>query len=148
MHARLIAVLGALALALAGGLAAAEGYGQQKAVYHVNGDGESGTSYRAAMNNVQNHINAVGAENLEVKVILHGDGLGLLMAARTDVGLQTVVGGLKAQGVTFQVCNNTLRGREISYENDLYDVWEEDIVDSGVAELAHLQAQGYTYIKP
>jgi hypothetical protein len=83
-----------------------------------------------------------------VKVILHGDGLGLLMAARTDVGLQTVVGGLKAQGVTFQVCNNTLRGREISYENDLYDVWEEDIVDSGVAELAHLQAQGYTYIKP
>jgi len=146
MHARLIALLAALALA--GGLAAAEGYGQQKVVYHINTDGQSGTSYRAAMNNVQNHINAVGAENLDLKVVLHGDGLGLLMAANTDDGLQTVVGGLKAQGVTFQVCNNTLRGREISYENDLYDVWEEDIIESGVAELAHLQTQGFTYIKP
>ena len=27
-------------------------------------------------------------------------------------------------------------------------VFEEDIVPSGVAELSHLQQQGYTYIKP
>jgi intracellular sulfur oxidation DsrE/DsrF family protein len=46
------------------------------------------------------------------------------------------------------VCNNTLKGRKISYENDLFDVYEEDIVPSGVAELSHLQLQGYTYIKP
>ena len=70
------------------------------------------------------------------------------MEAKTDDALQTAVGSLKSQGVGFHVCNNTLVGRKISYENDLYDVWEEDIVPSGVAELAHLQAQGYTYIKP
>ena len=33
-------------------------------------------------------------------------------------------------------------------EDHLYNVDSADIVPSGVAELAHLQAQGYTYIKP
>ena len=46
------------------------------------------------------------------------------------------------------MCNNTLVGRDISWEDDLYDVWEEDIVPSGVAELSRLQQMGYTYIKP
>ena len=138
----------AVALAFAPLVAHAEGYGKQKVVYHINYDGESGTSYRSAMGNIQNHINAVGAENTVIKVVLHGDGLGLLMAAKSDDRLQTRVASLKGQNVAFSVCNNTLRGREISYTDDLYDVWEEDIVPSGVAELSHLQAQGYTYIKP
>ena len=130
-------------------LAKAEGYGKQKVVYHINYDGgPDSKAYKGAMRNIQNHINAVGAENLDLKVVLHGNGLGVLMEAKTDDALQTAVGSLKSQGVGFHVCNNTLVGRKISYENDLYDVWEEDIVPSGVAELAHLQAQGYTYIKP
>ena len=145
---RIVTILAALALGLTGALASAEGYGPQKVVYHINYDGESGTSYRAAMNNIQNHINAVGAENLEVRVVMHGNGLGLLAEALTDDRLQTRVASLKGQNVSFHVCENTLRGREISYEDDLYDVWEEDIVPSGVAELSHLQAQGFTYIKP
>ena len=58
------------------------------------------------------------------------------------------VTSLKSQNVAFQVCNNTLKGRKISYENDLFEVWQDDIVPSGVAELSHLQQQGYTYIKP
>jgi intracellular sulfur oxidation DsrE/DsrF family protein len=138
----------AVALAFAPLTAGAEGYGKQKVVYHINYDGESGTSYRSAMGNIQNHINAVGAENMDIKVVLHGDGLGLLMAAKSDDALQTRVASLKGQNVAFSVCNNTLRGREISYTDDLYDVWEEDIVPSGVAELSRLQQMGYTYIKP
>ena len=55
---------------------------------------------------------------------------------------------LKGQNVAFQVCNNTLQGREISYEGDLYDGWQENIVPSGVAEVSRLQQEGYTYIKP
>ena len=125
-----------------------ERYGKQKVVYHINYDGEGETSYRSAMGNIQNHINAVGAENMEIAVVMHGDGLGLLMAAKEDDALQTRVASLKSQGVSFDVCNNTLVGREISWENDLYDVWEEDIVPSGVAELSRLQGMGYTYIKP
>lgn len=129
--------------------ALAEGYGKQKVVYHINYDGgPDSKAYKGAMRNIQNHINAVGAENLDLKVVLHGNGLGVLMNAKEDETLQTAVGSLKSQNVSFHVCNNTLQGRDISYEDDLYDVWEQDIVPSGVAELAHLQQQGYAYIKP
>jgi intracellular sulfur oxidation DsrE/DsrF family protein len=147
---RMIA-LAALLLAAASGAMAqdADDYGQQKVVYHINyGGGADDAAYRAAMRNVQNHINAVGAENLDVKVVLHGDGLGLLMQAAENERLQSQIASLKGQNVGFQVCDNTLKGRQISYENDLYDVWEEDIVPSGVAELSRLQQMGYTYIKP
>ena len=46
------------------------------------------------------------------------------------------------------MCANTLRGKKVDYLSDLYDVDKADIVPSGVAELAKLQAMGYTYIKP
>ena len=130
-------------------LEASERYGKQKVVYHINYDGgPESKKYRGAMRNIQNHINAVGAENLEVKVVLHGNGLGVLMTAKDDEKLQTAIASLKGQDVSFHVCNNTLKGRKISYSDDLYDTWEEDIVPSGVAELSYLQQQGYTYIKP
>ena len=155
MSRLMTSILAALAAILMAGAASAqdaqpdtERYGKQKVVYHINYDGEGETSYRSAMGNIQNHINAVGAENMEIAVVMHGDGLGLLMAAKDDDALQTRVASLKSQGVSFDVCNNTLVGREISWEDDLYDVWEEDIVPSGVAELSRLQGMGYTYIKP
>lgn len=65
----------------------------------------------------------------------------------TDV-IPAKVSGLKDQGVGFQVCANTLRGKKVNYETDLFDVSKADIVPSGVAELARLQAMGYTYTKP
>jgi intracellular sulfur oxidation DsrE/DsrF family protein len=127
----------------------AEGYGKQKVVYHINYDGGEGSkAYIGALRNIQNHINAVGEENVEVRVVLHGNGVGLLMNAKADEALKGNVASLKGQKVAFNVCNNTLVGRKISYENDLYDVWESDIVPSGVAELSKLQQDGFTYIKP
>lgn len=134
---------------LGGGADAQQRYGKQKVVYHINYNGdETNKAYLAAMGNIQNHINAVGAENLDIKVVLHGDGLYLLREAKTDEKLQARVTSLRSQNVTFQVCNNTLVGRKIDHEKDLHLVFKQDIVPSGVAELAHLQAQGYTYIKP
>lgn len=126
-----------------------ERYGQQKVVYHINyNGGEDDKAYRGAMRNIQNHINAVGAENIDVKVVLHGNGVSLLKAAKTNEGVQSDVLNLRGQNVNFHICNNTLVGRKISYENDLFEVFEDDIVPSGVAELSYLQQQGYTYIKP
>ncbi|GGF67089.1 hypothetical protein SAMN05216376_10973 [Mameliella alba] len=147
---RLIAILGLALTAFAMTDAAqAEGYGKQKVVYHINYDGGEGNkAYKGAMRNIQNHINAVGAENMEIKVVMHGNGLGLLAAANGDDTMKTTVASLKGQNVAFHVCNNTLKGRNIDYSNDLYDVWEDDIVPSGVAELSKLQQQGFTYIKP
>ena len=126
-----------------------ERYGTQKVVYHINyNGGEDDKAYRGALRNIQNHINAVGAENIEIKVVMHGNGLGLLSHAKTNELLQGQVLELKGQNVEMQVCNNTLKGRKISYEDDLFDVFKEDIVPSGVAELSRLQQMGYTYIKP
>ena len=62
------------------------------------------------------------------------------MTARID--------SLKNQGIEFNVCANTVRGRKVDIENDLYNVDKDDIVPSGVAEVARLQAMGYAYIKP
>lgn len=149
---RLLSVLlsAFMALAfLATGAAANERYGKQKVVYHINyPGGDEDKAYRGALRNIQNHINAVGAENLDVKVVLHGNGLGLLQHAKSNDKLKGAVSSLKSQNVGFNVCENTLRGRKISYEKDLYEVFKEDIVPSGVAELTRLQQMGYTYIKP
>ena len=117
-----------------------------------------GATQKAALGNIQNHINAVGAENIEVKVVMHGDGISLLMepdalegtkmkAANATPDQQAKISGLKDQGVTFEICANTLKGREVSMDA-LYDAEESDIVPSGVAELSRLQQMGYTYIKP
>ena len=124
-------------------------YDTQKVVYHINyNGGEDDKAYRGALRNIQNQINAVGADSLDIKVVLHGNGVALLNSALSNDLLQNNVTTLKSQNVAFHICNNTLKGRKISYEADLFDVFEEDIVTSGVAELSHLQQQGYTYIKP
>lgn len=149
---KLIRIL-AVAMAILGfGLHQADAearYGKQKVVYHINYDGgDADKKYRGAMRNIQNHINAVGAENMEIKVVLHGNGVGLLKNAMQNQKLQSDVTSLKAQHVTFNVCNNTLTGRKINHEKDLFEVFQDNIVPSGVAELSYLQQQGYTYIKP
>ncbi|KAA0920398.1 DsrE family protein [Aquicoccus porphyridii] len=145
----LLALTLALLVVATGDAQASDRYGKQKVVYHINyhgGDGDR--AYLGAMNNIQNHINAVGAQNMEIKVVLHGNGLGLLSQAKTNEKLSGRVLGLKGQNVDFHICNNTLVGRNIDLDNDLFDAYEEDIVPSGVAELSYLQQQGYTYIKP
>jgi intracellular sulfur oxidation DsrE/DsrF family protein len=144
-----ILTLAASVFSLSGDLTAGERYGKQKVVYHINyNGGDKDKKYRGALRNIQNHINAVGAENMEIKVVLHGNGLGLLASAKSNNLLQGQVASLKSQNVGVHVCNNTLKGRKISYESDLFDVFKEDIVPSGVAELSRLQQMGYTYIKP
>ena len=143
---------------LIGGQVMAEGYAKQKVVYHINYDNPK--QQAGALRNIQNHINAVGAQNLDLKVVLHGNGLALLLEpdsldklkkfkhANANDQMTAKVSDLKGQGVDFQVCANTIRGRKVDYESDLYDVSEQDIVPSGVAEVAKLQAMGYSYIKP
>lgn len=128
------------------GAAYAENYGKQKVVYHINVDDEK--TLKAAMGNIQNHITAVGKENIDLRVVMHGPGLALLQLANKDPDMQDKVANLKRQDVHFNVCANTLKGKKINYKIDLYDTSEQDIVPSGVAELAHLQSQGFSYVKP
>ena len=143
---------------MSGNAIAGEYYGKQKVVYHINYDDPKKQS--GALRNIQNHINAVGAENLDLKVVLHGNGLALLLEpdsldklkkfkhANANDKMTAKVTDFKGQGVDFQVCANTVRGRKVDVESDLYDVDKADIVPSGVAEVAKLQQDGYAYIKP
>lgn len=137
---------------------AGDRYGKQKVVYHINYDNPK--KQAGALRNIQNHINAVGAENLDLKVVLHGHGLSLLLdpeslaklkkfkKANADEKMTAKIDNLKSQGVNFNVCANTVRGRKVDIDGDLHNVDKGDIVPSGVAEVAHLQAQGYSYVKP
>jgi intracellular sulfur oxidation DsrE/DsrF family protein len=137
-------------------VAKAGSYGTQKVAYHVNYD-EAKRQF-GALRNIQNHINAVGAENLDLRVIMHGKGLSMLLlpeeasSTKLPVGnatdkQQASIANLKKQGVTFKVCANTLKGKKIDLDQ-LYDAEATDIVPSGVAEIAKLQTTGFSYLRP
>lgn len=128
--------------------AASDKYGKQKVVYHINyPGGKEDKKYKGAMRNIQNHINAVGAKKLDIKVVIHGNGIFMMKSAKGAGKLQSAIASLKSQDVNFSVCANTLKGKKIG-QDELYEVFDNDIVPSGVAELSHLQQKGYTYIKP
>lgn len=141
-----ILACGMAALLASGAALANDYYGKQKVVYHINSNDDK--TLAAALGNIQNHINAVGKENIEVMVVMHGNGVDLLKKANTDADMQSKVVNLKSQGVKMAVCENTLKKKNINYKNDLFDTSKEDIVPSGVAELARLQQKGYVYVKP
>jgi intracellular sulfur oxidation DsrE/DsrF family protein len=147
-----------LIMGMSSGLVTAAATDKQQVVYHVNYYGPK--AHVGALRNIQNHINAVGAANLDLKVVLHGNGVAMLMypdavgknenkmkEGNATEEMQATIAGLKDQGIQFQICANTLKGRNISTD-DLYDFAESDVVPSGVAQLAILQGQGYAYVKP
>jgi len=133
-------------MASAGPLAEAAGpsaSAAEKVVYHVN-DSENAI---AAMRNVQNHISA--SPDAKVVVVTHGKGIDFLLGGAQDKNgnpYEPVVQGLKAKGVDFRVCNNTLVSRKIDPKTVLP---EASIVPSGVAEIGRMQSkEGYVYLKP
>jgi intracellular sulfur oxidation DsrE/DsrF family protein len=125
---------------------AADYYGKQKVVYHINSGEER--LLRMALVNIQNHLAAVGTENIDVVVVLHSDGVELLRIAKKDEDLQKKISALKAEHVVIKVCANTLKSKNLDYRKDLFGVDAGDLVPSGVAELVRLQQQGYQYVKP
>jgi len=123
----------------AGPSAAAE----EKVVYHMN-DSENAM---VAMRNISNHLNA--APDAKIVVVTHGKGIDFLLQSAADKNgnpYEPNVQALKAKGVDFRVCNNTLKSRKIEASTVLP---EASIVPSGVAEIGKLQAkEGYVYLKP
>jgi intracellular sulfur oxidation DsrE/DsrF family protein len=123
-------------------------YGHQKVVYHVDYEGGFyDKPYFNVLNNISNNIDAVGVDNIEVSVVIHGYGVEMLEDAVRDQALQDKIRSLRELGVSFLICQRTLKGQHLEL-TDLYGVTQDDIVPSGVAEIGYLQQQGYTYIKP
>lgn len=115
----------------------------ENVVYHVNDAANAG----AAMQNINNHLAA--SPKAHIVVVTHGKGIDFLLEGTQDAQgnpYEPRVQALKAKGVEFDVCNNTLKGRKIDPKTVLS---EATIVPSGVAELAKLQAKaGFVYVKP
>ena len=143
---KLLAVALVAMLPLTVGVGSAVAAEKQKVVYHLNSD--DAKHHMAFMNNIQNHINAVGKENLDLRVVMHGPGISLLQNAKKNEDVKSRVDNLKLQGINFNVCANTLKGKKVNHKTDMYDVSDKDIVPSGVAEIAILQGKGYAYVKP
>ncbi|MGU3668142.1 DsrE family protein [Methylobacterium sp. A49B] len=132
----------------AGSEAAAGYYADQKVVYHNGGGGPDGAAYfKRLLANLRNHVEAVGKAHVEIRVVSLGDGVGLFQSAANDKELAGRIDALKGMGVRFLVCANTLRERKVD-RTTLYGVGEDDLVPSGVAELARLQGMGFAYIHP
>lgn len=133
-----------MALGLNAGAAVAADKEPIKVVYHMS---EGIPQASRAINNIRNHLNA--DPDVKIVVVAHGLGIDFLLDGATNQMEQPFAGGigeLAGRGVEFRVCNNTLVSRKID-ESKL--VLEANVVPSGVAEVARLQAhEGYVYLRP
>ena len=137
---RLLAVFSAL------WLAAATSFAQDKVVYHID---DYETQATKGLRNVRNHLDV--APETKVVVVTHANGVDFLMEGAKDkknpnIDYASLVSALKARGVRFEVCEITLRSRNLKKDQFTMDA---EFTPSGVARIGQLQSrEGYAYIKP
>jgi uncharacterized protein len=132
-------VVAALALSLAAGATLA----QDKVVYHFDNAVAQGLK---GLRNVRNHIET--DPNAKITVVTHAEGVDMLMeGAKAANGTEyaPLVSALKSRGVIFEICEITLKNRNLKKEAFIQ---EADFTLSGVVRIAKLQGQGHAYIKP
>ncbi len=120
-----------------------EPYGKQKVAYQLN---DSNVDFQIqVLRNANNHIRAVGKDNIELHLVVFAGGLTALETSKPET--VAALENLRAQGVKVAVCNNTLKARNVDWRT-LKGVKETDIVPAGVAEIAYLQQKGFAYVRP
>lgn len=138
-----ILILAAIAAIGLGGCASMRGSGPDKAVYHIN----NSIHATAVLRNVGNHLSV--DPTAKIVVVSHAQGVDFLMEGAKDKNgnpYNIPVEALVAKGVTFDVCEITLKGRKLSKSQFIP---EAKFVPSGVGEIAKLQyREGYVYLKP
>jgi intracellular sulfur oxidation DsrE/DsrF family protein len=143
-----IPALAAAALAVANPAmaqdAARSTVGPDKVVYHINDTEEQALR---AMQYIGNHLEV--NPKARIVVVTHAGGINFLMrGAKTKNGnpYNTAVEELSLQGVRFEVCEITLRERQLVRKQFFP---EATFVPSGVAEITRLQQrEGYAYLRP
>lgn len=117
--------------------------GQVKAVYHLtNGIDEA----QRGMGNIRNHLAA--DPTARIVVVSNGAGIDFMLDGAKDRNghpFDETIAELKAKGVEFRLCRNTIVSRKIEPSDINPNV---TIVLSGVAEAARLQQEGYAYLRP
>ena len=131
----------ALAFAFAGAASA-----QDKVVYHIDNAEAQATK---GLRNIRNHLDVAPAT--KIVVVTHAEGVDFLLEGardkkNADIEYASLVSALKARGVVFEVCEITLKNRNIAKDKFILDV---EFVPSGVVRIGQLQArEHFAYIKP
>jgi uncharacterized protein len=124
-------------------LAAAATWAQDNVVYHFDNAAAQGLK---GLRNLRNHLDVDPAA--KITVVTHAEGVDMLMeGAKAANGTEyaPLVSALKSRGVSFEICEITLKNRELKKEQFIQ---EATFTPSGVVRIAKLQAQGAAYIKP
>jgi intracellular sulfur oxidation DsrE/DsrF family protein len=117
-----------------------------KAVYHIDNAAVQATK---ALRNIRNHLDTV--PSTKVVVVTHAEGVDFLFDGAKDpknpnVDYGALVSALKARGVRFEVCEITLKNRNL--KRDQFSL-EAEFTPSGVARVTQLQIrEGFAYLKP
>jgi intracellular sulfur oxidation DsrE/DsrF family protein len=115
-------------------------------VYHIDDAAHQATK---GLRNIRNHLDTL--PDAQIIVVTHANGVDFLMEGardpkNPDIDYAALVSALKARGVRFEVCEITLRNRNLKKEQFILDA---DFTPSGVARIGALQArQRFAYIKP
>jgi intracellular sulfur oxidation DsrE/DsrF family protein len=141
-----LAALSSIALAAAPGSAdpVTTPIGPDKVVYHLSsGLEQAGNGLR----NLRNHLEV--NPKARIVVVAHAEGVDYLMKGKKDRNgnpYETIVEQLEIEGVRFEVCEITLRSRNLRRDQFIEAA---SFVPSGVAEIARLQQrEGYAYLRP
>jgi len=118
---------------------------QDKVVYHIDNAAAQGLK---GLRNIRNHMDV--APTTQITVVTHADGVDMLMEGAKEEKSKTeyapLVSALKARGVKFEICEITLKNRNLKKEQFILDA---DFTPSGVARIGQLQArERFAYIKP
>jgi uncharacterized protein len=129
----------ALLLAASTGLA----WAQDRVVYHID---DTATQGLKGLRNIRNHLDV--DPKAKITVVTHANGVDLLMEGAKDANGSLYAGpvsALAARGVKFEICEITLKNRNLKKDQFLQ---EADFTPSGVVRLTKLQLEGFAYIKP
>lgn len=116
-----------------------------KVVYHID---DADTQGLKGLRNIRNHLDV--SPQTTIIVVTHANGVDLLMEGAKDkkngVEYAPLIGALKSRGVKFEVCEITLKNRNLKKDQFTMDA---DFTPSGVVRVADLQYKdGFAYIKP
>jgi intracellular sulfur oxidation DsrE/DsrF family protein len=116
------------------------GYGELNIVVPVTS--AEPAVWQQKLGNISNALNAANTfgGQLQIKVVSYHAGIDLLK--QKDNNIAKAIQELRAKGVQFLACNQTLKRMDIDYRT-LNGVAESDIVPAGFLEVAWLQSQNY-----
>jgi len=119
---------------------------QDRVAYHID---DASTQGLKGLRNIRNHLDT--DPTTRITVVTHAEGVDFLMEGAKDernpnVDYAALVSALKARKVRFEVCEITLRNRNLKKEQFSMDA---EFTPSGVVRIGRLQVrEGYGYIKP